>query len=86
MEIGRLYSRICGWENGIPVKYYNTEIIKIFNKEILNIDGKTGSFIYKFMDNNELSAEYPETYMLCKTYPSWYFYYGESKIITSVEN
>jgi hypothetical protein len=86
MEIGRFYSRICGWENGAPVKYYNTELIKIFPKDLLNIDGKIGSFISKYMDNYEINQEYPLAYMLCKTYPSWYFYYGESKIITSVEN
>jgi hypothetical protein len=86
MEIGRLYSRICGWENGAPVKYYNTKIINIFPKNIKNVDGKNGYFILKYMDKNNLVQEYPDAYILCKTYPSWYFYYGESKIITSVEN
>jgi hypothetical protein len=86
MEEGRLYSRICGWENGIPVKFYNTEIIKIFGKGILNIDGKTGLFISNYMEKNDIMGEYPETYMICKTYPTWYFYYGESKNITSFEN
>jgi hypothetical protein len=38
------------------------------------------------MDNGGISQEYPEVYKLCKTYPSWYFYYGENKNITSVEN
>ncbi len=84
MEIGRLYSRICGWENGEPVKYYNSEIITIFPKDFCNIDGKTGSFIAKYMDNNGLTPDYPVAYMLCQTYPSWYFYYGESKEITSI--
>jgi hypothetical protein len=86
MEIGRLYSRICGWENGNPVKYYNTQIITIFPKEIYNIDGKTGSFIIKFMDKNGLTETYQDAYKIIKTYPSWYFYYGESKNITSFEN
>ena len=86
MEEVRLYSRICGWENGTPVKYYNTKIINIFSRNKLNIEGKTGNFIYKYLENNRLVEEYSETYILCKTYPSWYFYYGESKIITSIEN
>ena len=86
MEIGRLYSRICGWENGVPVKYYNSAIMTVFTKDVCNIDGKTGAFISKYMDNVGLSQEYSEAYKLCKTYPSWYFYYGEMKEITSVEN
>jgi hypothetical protein len=84
MEIGRLYSRICGWENGEPVKYYNSEVLKIFPRDLCNIEGKTGSFILQYMDKHELSYEYPVAYMLCQTYSSWYFYYGESKEITSI--
>ena len=38
MEIGRLYSRICGWENGTPVKFYNSEIITVFPKNICDIE------------------------------------------------
>jgi hypothetical protein len=86
MEIGRLYSRICGWENGKPVKSYNSAIITVFPKDVCDIDGKTGSFIAKYMDKHSLSEMYEDTYKLCKTYPSWYFYYGEIKEITSVEN
>jgi hypothetical protein len=52
MEIGRLYSRVCGWENGAPVKSYNTSLISIFPKDVCDIDGKTGSFIVKYMDKN----------------------------------
>ena len=86
MEIGRLYSRLCGWENGQPVKFYNSEIIEVFSKEICNIDGKTGSFITKYIDKNNLSEEYEKLYKLCKTFSSWYFYYGEMKEITAYEN
>ena len=84
MEIGRLYSRICGWENGVPVKFYNSDIITIFPKDICNIDGKTGAFIAKYLDTNGLKQEYQDAHKLCKTYPSSYFYYGEMKAITSV--
>jgi len=86
MEIGRLYSRICGWENGAPVKYYNSSIITVFPKDICDIDGKTGGYIIKYMDKIGINQEYHEAYKLCKTYPTWYFYYGETKEITSVEN
>ena len=86
MEIGRLYSRICGWENGVPVKSFNSAIIEVFPKDVCDIDGKTGGYILKYMDKGEISQEYSEAYKLCKTYPSWYFYYGEIKTITSVEN
>jgi hypothetical protein len=86
MEIGRLYSRLCGWENGLPVKFYNSEIIEVFPKEVCNIDGKTGSFIAKYMDKNNLSEKHEKLYKLCKTFSSWYFYYGEMKEITAYEN
>lgn len=86
MEIGRLYSRICGWENGAPVKYYNSGIMTVLPKDVCDIDGKTGAFISKYMDKVGISQEYLDAYKLCKTYPSWYFYYGEMKEITSVEN
>ncbi len=84
MEIGRLYSRICGWENGQPVKSYNSEIITVFPKDICDIDGKTGSFIVKYMDKHGLHETYGDAYKLCKTYPSWFFYYGEMKTITAI--
>ena len=45
MEIGRLYSRICGWENGAPVKYYNSAIIIFIPKDIFDTDEKTGGYI-----------------------------------------
>jgi hypothetical protein len=84
MEIGRLYSRICGWENGPPVKSYNSDIITVFPKDVFDIDGKTGAFIVKYMDKHGLCNTYEEAYTLCKTYPSWFFYYGEMKTITSI--
>ncbi len=83
MEYGRLYSRVSGWENGIPVKSYNSELMSIFSKEVCNIDGKTGAFISKYMDKNGLSKEYNIAYNLCNTYSTWVFYYGETKTITS---
>jgi len=83
MELGRLYSRICGWENGTPVKYFNSSIFNIFNKNIFDIDGKNGQFIAKFLESNSLTHLYNDAYKICKNYPSWYFYYGENKIITS---
>jgi hypothetical protein len=85
MEIGRLYSRICGWENGAPVKYYNSAIITVFPKDVCDIDDKTGTYIIKYMDKIGISHEYAEAYKICKIYPSWYFYYGEMKNITSIE-
>jgi len=84
MEIGRLYSRVCGWENGTPVKSYNSNIITVFPKDGCDIDGKNGAFIVKYMDKNGLRETYEEAYKLCKTYPSWFFYYGEIKTITSI--
>jgi hypothetical protein len=33
---------MCGWENGAPVKYYNSAIITFFPKDVCNIDEKTG--------------------------------------------
>jgi hypothetical protein len=84
MEIGRLYSRICGWENGIPVKSYNSDIISVFPKYLCDIDSKNGLFISKYLDKNSISQEYMEAYKICKIYPSWYFYYGEMKTITSI--
>lgn len=84
MEYGRLYSRMSRLENGEPVKFYNSEVFKIFPKDLCNIDGKTGSFILEYMDKHELSNEYPVAYMLCQTYQLWYFYYGESKEIMSI--
>ncbi len=84
MEIGRLYSRVCGWENGQPVKSYNSDIITVFPKDICDIDGKTGAFIVKYMDKHGLCNTYEDAYKLCKTYPSWFFYYGEMKTITSI--
>jgi hypothetical protein len=84
MEIGRLYSRVCGWENGAPVKSYNTSLISIFPKDVCDIDGKTGAFIVKYMDKNSLRDTYEEAYKLFKIYPSWFFYYGEMKMITAI--
>ena len=84
MEIGRLYSRVCGWEKGPPVKSYNSDIITVFPKDICDIDGKTGSFIVKYMDKHGLHETYGDAYKLCKTYPSWFFYYGEMKTISSI--
>lgn len=86
MEIGRLYSRICGWENGTPVKYYYSSIITVFPKDVCDIDGKTGGFIIKYIDKNKLTDTYKDAYKILKIYPSWYFYYGENKNITSHEN
>ena len=40
----------------------------------------------KFMDKNGLNETYKEAYKIIKKYPSWYFYYGENKNITSFEN
>ena len=86
MEIGRLYSRICGWQNGAPVKFYHSAIITVFPKQKCDIDGKNGTYIIKYMDKIGISDEYSDAYNICKTYPSWYFYYGEIKNITSFEN
>ena len=74
MEIGRLYSRVGGWENGAPVKSYNTSLISILTKDVFDIDGKAGSFIVKYMDKNGLCETYEEAYKLCNTYPSWLLY------------
>ena len=49
MEIGRLYSRICGWKNRILVKSFNSAIITVFPKDVCDIDGKTGGYIIKYM-------------------------------------
>jgi hypothetical protein len=86
METGRLYSRQCGWEHGTPVKFYNSQIITVFSKEIHNIDGKTGFYIINFMEKNGLIDTFIDAYNILKIYPSWYFYYGENKNITAFEN
>ena len=60
MSVGRLYSRACGWENGEgdEVKYFCSELIEIFSKDECNIDGKTGSYIYKYLEKNNLEKKY----------------------------
>ena len=104
---GRLYSRMCGWENGSPVKSYNSDTFDMFSETetnndcardggedaaaaaaaaaALDMDGKTGSFIAKYMDDatRDLKRTYDRAYKMCKLYPSWYFYYGDFKVITA---
>jgi hypothetical protein len=38
------------------------------------------------MDKNNLAEKHEKLYRLCKTFSSWYFYYGEMKEITAYEN
>ena len=38
------------------------------------------------MDKNNLAEKHGKLYKLCKTFSSWYFYYGEMKEITAYEN
>jgi hypothetical protein len=88
---GRLYSRICGWENGTPVKSYNSDIFDMFPEtenahDNGGMEAKTGSFISNYMDMDAtrgLKHTYETAYKMCKLYPSWYFYYGDFKIITA---
>jgi hypothetical protein len=98
---GRLYSRMCGWENGSPVKSYNSDTFDMFSETendcacdgghggvYVDMDGKTGSFIANYMDDatRDLKRAYERAYKLCKLYPSWYFYYGDFKVITSAQS
>ena len=86
MSIGKLYSRGCGWDNdedGNEVKYFCSELIEIFSRDECDIDGKTGSYIYKYLEKNNLEKKYENAYKLSKIYTSWYFYYGEEKKITN---
>ena len=104
---GRLYSRMCGWEHGSPVKSYNSDTFDMFSETendcardgggedaaaaaaaaaALDMDGKTGSFIANYMDmdtTRDLKHTYETAYKMCKLYPSWYFYYGDFKVITA---
>ena len=41
-------------------------------------------YVEKYIDKNGLREAHEEAYKLCKTYPSWFFYYGEMKTIRSI--
>jgi hypothetical protein len=92
---------MCGWENGSPVKSYNSDTFDMFYETendcacgggggvYVDMDGKTGSFIAKCMDDDatrDLKSTYERAYKLCKLYPSWHFYYGDFKVITSAQS
>ena len=101
---------MCGWENGSPVKSYNSDTFDMFYETendcacdgghgggdaaaaataALDMDGKTGTFIANYMDmdaTRDLKSTYERAYKLCKLYPSWYFYYGDFKVITSAQS
>jgi len=95
---------MCGWENGSPVKSYNSDTFDMFSETendcacdgggggggvYVDMDGKTGSFIAKYMDDDatqDLKSTYERAYKLCKLYPSWHFYYGDFKVITSAQS
>lgn len=83
-RIGRLYSRKNGWENGLPIKVFHSEIIS----KLPNIDfeGKNSISIINYLIKNNLVEEYNDLYNNCKKYSSWYFYYGEMKELTSQES
>ena len=99
---GRLYSRMCGWEHGSPVKSYNSDTFDMFSEKesdcacgeddgvYIDMDGKTGSFIANYMDmddaTRDLKHTYDRAYKMCKLYPSWYFYYGDFKVMTAAQS
>ena len=93
---------MCGWENGSPVKSYNSDTFDMFSETendcacdggdggeddgvYVDMDGNTGSFIASYMDDatRDLKHTYETAYKMCKLYPSWYFYYGDFKVITA---
>jgi hypothetical protein len=83
-NIGRFYSRKNGWNNGIIVKsFYSELIIKL---PCYNLDDKDGKFIYKYIEKNNIINEYIELYRLSKLYNNWFFYYGEAIDIYSQES
>jgi hypothetical protein len=85
--IGRLYSRKNGWENGLPIKVFHSDIIKkLPNLETFNLDGKNSITLINFLIKNNLIEEYSDLYNNCKKYSCWYFYYGEMKELTSQES
>ena len=97
---------MCGWENGSPVKSYNSDTFDMFSGMendgacdgghggeddgvYVDMDGKTGTFIANYMDmdaTRDLKHTYETAYKMCKLYPSWYFYYGDFKVITAAQS
>lgn len=86
---------MCGWENGSPVKSYNSDTFDMFSGmetdgacDGIDMDGKTGSVIANYMDDAtlDLKRAYEGAYTMCKLYPSWYFYYGDFKVITAAQS
>lgn len=91
---------MCGWENGSPVKSYNSDTFDMFSGMendgacgeddgvYVDMDGKTGSFIANYMDDatRDLKRAYQGAYTMCNLYPSWYFYYGDFKVITAAQS
>lgn len=82
-KIGRLYSRKNGWENGIPVKSFNSSLLD--NLPPIDLQDKTGNYIYNYLKKNNLENDYKKLFIESKIYNNWYFYYGELISITSTE-
>ena len=82
-KIGRLYSRKNGWENGIPVKSFNSSLLD--NLPSIDLQDKTGNYIYNYLKKNNLENDYEKLFIESNIYNNWYFYYGELISITSTE-
>ena len=70
---GRFYSRIMGWEGGILIKCFHSQL---FETSHADLEGKSGKEIQKIPNIEKGLFEY------AKIHNDWYFYYGEMKMIT----
>lgn len=83
-KVGRFYSRKNGWDNGVPIKCFHSQIInKLPN---VDIQGKNGLSILNYLTKTSLTNDYLDLVNLCKTYNNWYFYYGDLIDIYSQES
>ena len=73
MLVGRFYSRRCGWNDAEPIKCFHS---RLFFTENNNLDDLSGGNILA-MENIE-----EEIRDFAKIHKDWYFYYGDTKIIT----
>jgi len=80
-KIGRLYSRRNGWKNDLYVKSFNSSLFD--NLPPIDLQDKTGNYIYNYLKKNNLENEYKKLFIESKIYNNWYFYYGEQINITS---
>jgi len=86
-KVGRLYSRKNGWENGVQIKCFHSDIIDhIPPLEDIDLQGKSSFEIINYLVKKDKVDEFNELYRNCQKYSSWYFYYGEFTEIFSQES